>query len=86
MGVSENGKYILEGGTLTAEGEAVDGSFIQTGGDNTIDYSRLHNWNSSKISEARTRAKGNYGTPDFIGGNQKERVDTLDRLQHASGY
>jgi DNA-binding cell septation regulator SpoVG len=41
-------------------------------------YSGVQNWNSSKIGELRDRAKGTYGTPNFVPENQKERLDYIN--------
>ena len=54
-------------------------------GGNIIDYSAMHNWNSSKISEARQRAKGDYGTPRFKGEHQEEREVAIGKMNLAYG-
>jgi len=41
-------------------------------------YSRVSNWNKSKVGELRDRAKGEYGTRKFKPVNQKSRLSYID--------
>ncbi len=43
-------------------------------------YSRVNNWNKSKVGELRDRAKGNYGTPGVKPKFQDDRMKTVNSL------
>ena len=43
-------------------------------------YSRVNNWNKSKIGELRDRAKGEYWSFGNSKPNQESRLDTIDKL------
>lgn len=43
-------------------------------------YSRVNNWNKSKVGELRDRAKGDYGTPGIKQKFQSDRLKAIDSL------
>ena len=43
-------------------------------------YSRVHNWNKSKVGELRDRAKGSYGLTGQSQLFQDDRLDMIDSL------
>ena len=43
-------------------------------------YSRVHNWNKSKVGELRDRAKGSYGLTGQNQLFQDDRLDMIDSL------
>ncbi len=43
-------------------------------------YSRVHNWNKSKVGELRDRAKGSYGLTGQSQLFQGDRLDMIDSL------
>jgi hypothetical protein len=48
-------------------------------------YSATHNWNNSKLSELRDRARGSYGAPHFASENQDEREKNINTMRRAYG-
>lgn len=46
--------------------------------DNNSDYSRVNNWNSSKVSELEARTKGNY----WQGNRRDADGQTAEALSH----
>ena len=43
-------------------------------------YSRVNNWNKSKVGELRDRAKGSYGLTGNAQEHQDDRLKTIDNL------
>lgn len=43
-------------------------------------YSRVQNWNKSKVGELRDRQKGQYGTGKHVRQYKKEALSTVDAL------
>jgi anaerobic ribonucleoside-triphosphate reductase len=43
-------------------------------------YSRVTNWNKSKIGELRDRQKGQYGTPNHVKQHSAEALQTVDAM------
>ena len=41
-------------------------------------YSRVNNWNKSKVGELRDRAKGDYGSPGYRHKHQDERMAAIN--------
>lgn len=41
-------------------------------------YSRVNNWNKSKVGELRDRAKGKYGREGFQGKHEEERLKVIN--------
>ena len=48
-------------------------------------YSRISQWNNSKISELFNRAKGNYGSRDFAPNHQGQRLDSISKMKKEFG-
>lgn len=43
-------------------------------------YSRVNNWNKSKVGELRDRAQRNYGLTNSLPQHDKERIDRVNNL------